>query len=407
MKFIQIIPSYLSVIFIIILVVSFNFYYQYGDDFVFLNLLRKKNIFEVIVHQYMTWDGRHLSFAGIFQMIGFAYLGPFLSLFLALIALGIGIWCLLRTIIDDIDYVEFVSIFVLFLIGLLPFYKDVLFWQTGIVYLYIFLQSAIIIFLYRNQDLKPNILVYILIFFLSFNSQNFNLAILGYLWCFDLLKGNFIFFEKKRIIYTLLIFLGTLVVSFAPGNFVRIENGTDSIPQWSNAFLMLGIYFKAFNYCKYLFFAGIFGGLFLSGNSEKSLKGEFVPYLTAALMSLAPFVLYPDLARVRVFFSLGVFLFFAGILVGKLIFYNLSKLRVLASIFIFIGFVLFLHQFILLKEHSFKIKEREKFLLSNSSSKNLVIPKVLKDEDLFIIRSPDYENEWKQEFLEYYHIEGY
>ncbi|MBS4070986.1 MAG: hypothetical protein KGZ90_06650 [Algoriphagus sp.] len=407
MKIIEKIPFYLSFIFLIILVVSFNFYYQYGDDFIFLNLLREKNIFEVIVHQYMTWDGRHLSFAGLFQIIGFAYLGPFLSLFLGLIALGIGVWYLLKTIIDDIQYIDFVSIFVLFLIGLLPFYKDVLFWQTGIVYLYIFLQSTIIIFLYRNKNLKSNILIYIFIFFLSLNSQNFNLAVLSYLWCFDLLKGDFNFFEKKRTIYTLLIFLGTLVVSLAPGNFVRIANGTDSIPQWSNAFIMAGVYFKAFNYCKYLFFAGMFGGLFLTGNNKKPFKGEFIPFLTAAVMSLTPFVLYPDLARVRVFFSLGAFLFFAGILIGKLIIYNFSKLRVLASIFIFVGLVVFFNQFFLLKEHCSEIKKREEFLLSNSSSKNLIIPKILKNEALFIIRSPDYEKEWKQEFLEYYHFRVY
>lgn len=399
----------ISILFLLILIISFGYYYQYGDDFIFLNLLNEKNIIQAIIDKYLNWDGRHLSFGGIMQMVGFAYLGPTLSLFLGLASLSFSIWLLLKTLILKFEFKDFISVLVLFLIGLFPFYKDVLFWQTGIIYLYFFLQSVLIIFLYKNEfHYRKIIWLYIFVFLLAFNSQNFNLAVLTYIWLYDFFKSKWSFFDEKRIVFSLLIILGTIIMSIAPGNFIRIENGSDSAPQLSNILELVTIYFKAFNYCKYLLLLGIFGGILYGSRLKPYFHQEFWPFLAAGIISLTPFLLYPDLARIRVFFLLGAFLFFSGYVLG-----GLTKLDFIKSSGIFLaplgisfGLWILFNQLLLLKDHSFQIKKRHEYLLKNSGSMSVEVEWIKRDYDLFIIRSPDYSKEWTTDFNNHYNIEN-
>lgn len=398
---------FISSLFIGILVLSFFYYYQYGDDFIFLNLLRERNVFETIIYKYLNWDGRHFSFGGLMQMIGFAYLGPTLSLLLGLIFLGISIGLCLKLFLEEFDRKEFFAVMVLFLIGLFPFYKDVLFWQTGIIYLYFFFQSVVILFLYKKcSGFHSPIISYSLVFLMALNSQNFNLAVLGFIWVNELWSGKKSLFERRIWIFTLLILLGTLVISFAPGNFNRIEKGTQSVPQVSNFIEMFFIYLKAMNYTKFFFILGIFGGVLFKSKFQINEKREIFSLAVAGLISLAPFLLYPDLARVRVFFSMGAFLFFSGLILGSLLSQQkiASYLFFLSPLVIGTGLIILIDQFSLLKIHSKEISERHDFLLKESGKDKVYYNAIERNYDLFIIRSPDYTQEWTNEFLEYYGI---
>ncbi len=399
-----------ALIFLVILIYSFFYYYQYGDDFIFLNLLKEKNVFEAIIYKYKNWDGRHLSIGGLLQMVGFEYLGPFFTLIVGLIAVFLFFFISLKSFKIEINTSSLFPSFVLFLIGLLPFYKDVLFWQTGIIYVYFLLQAIFIIFFYLRDDLLKNkLLLYFFVFVLGFNSQNFNVALLVFIWSYDFLSGKSIFPDKKRIVFSGLIILSTLLVSVAPGNFIRIEKGTESELAWSNLIEIGGVYLKAFNYCKYFLICGILGGTLFFTISKSFPKKEFISLVLAGLTSLTPFILYPDLARIRVFFSMGAFLFLSGLILGS----YFSKYRialfskVLVGVTILFGIKIMFNQSLLLRTHSFQINERHNYLLENSNEKDLSYKKIDRNLDLFIIRSPDYTKEWKEEFLKFYNLNSF
>ncbi len=397
--------TFLSFLFLAILIYSFGLYYQYGDDLIFLNILKDMNVGEAIVYKYMYWDGRHLSPAGILQMIGFKFLGPFFSLVLGLGCLGVAVWLWLRMLGFRPAVLESLLIWVLFLIGLFPFYKDVLFWQTGVIYLYFFLQMTLVLALYKGVLGPMGIFKYFLVFLLSLNSQNFNLAVLGYLFVFEVAQSEF--FNKKRFgLFCGIIVLATTLISIAPGNFVRIEQGTESSIALENLTTMFFVYLKALNYTKYFFFLGLVGGLYVGFSQSHESKKDLWASIVAGFVSLAPFVLYPDLARIRVFFSLGIFLFFSGLLIGVWLkaAFKLPSFGLLPLTSVFIGLWILVNQVILLKGHSDKILQRHSFLVSQKGASYASHPEIPRNYDLFIIRSPDYTKEWDKDFLEFYEI---
>lgn len=396
----------LSGLFLLLLFLAIFYYYQYGDDFVFLLGVKKYGVFGNMIFKYMNWDGRHLSFGGFVQMLYFKFLSPQASLILGITFLIFSLKVFLYYL--DIVFVKnsFFIVFTFFMIGMLPFYKEVVIWQTGVVYLVFIFQSCLSLVIYKKYG-GENIIPFLFILFLSLNTQNFNFFVASIVFFIALFKKKFKNC-KSEFFVILAIVLGTVVVSIAPGNLDRIEYQNDRYKLIDPLYLIFAKFiWKSLLYSKYLFIAGVFSSFFVSVDTRRS-KFDYFILISAALCSLIPFIFIPESLDVRIIFPIGFLLFFLGIFFGELLnIKNYLLFRIFKVTFLFGGCVFLFYQVLLLKEHSAFIMEREKYLLGLEPNSDAVYKYPAIPSDLIITRSPTYEDLWGAEFLEFYRLNSF
>ncbi|MFL0682740.1 MAG: DUF6056 family protein [Algoriphagus aquaeductus] len=394
--------------FIFILFLISLYYFQYGDDFVFLLGIEKYGVFGNLWFKFMHWDGRHLSIAGLVQSLYFKFFSPTLSLWIGIFSFYLSFLLVIFSFDFELDIKSKFIIFVLFLIGFLPFYKDVVLWQTGVVYSIFLLQTCFSLYIYLKKDFHP-LLLFFVILILSVNSQNLNFAF-----------GFFVFFNgvwkykkspiDKEIVCIFSIILSVLIVSLAPGNSQRmIFIGFFSDEDLSFFTQIYNIVFKSLTYSKYSFLLGFLSVLLVSKKKPSILN--FLLFVLMGFSSIIPFFLIPQVFSVRVIFVVSFFWFFAGLELASVIKenFNLNNniFYFLMNISLLSGNVILLNQFVDYKKLSDKIILRDKYLKSKSNSGIVMYPYINLPPGLFITRSPSYEDLWRNEFLEYYKIKDF
>lgn len=397
-----------------ILIIFFT--WGYGDDFFILNRINDKSIIDSMVYFYNNWDGRQFSPGGFIHFFSFKYLSINLGIGFIFISWAIFLFFILRILDLNFKIRDFIITLTLFLIGLYPFYKDILFWKTGGFYVYFLVQAAGILWFYKSRFIKNHFVEFAVIFLLSLSSINIIFPIFIF---FLFLFFKSIWLKDNKLIgrnfyYLIAIFLGILFVSLSPGNSIRMNSEGivflsffEAIPK----FLLL--LYKSLNYSKYSFILGVLSASLLSFNQRisknKVLKIAF-SILILSLFSVFPFILTPSLARIRVFFSLATILFFSGCFFGSLFNYLIKSeiINVLIMLTVLFANILLFFQIKLIIPHSKKIEKREIFLLDNyNSHKDIIYSKILKPPGLVIIRSPDYNFEWNSDLVDYYKLNSY
>jgi hypothetical protein len=356
----------------------------------------------------MNWDGRHFSIGGLIQSVYFKLFSPVFSIWFGICSFFISLLILIKSFKYDFKLANLLIVFTLLLIGLLPFYKDIIFWQTGVVYSVFLLQTCLSLYIYlkKNWDVS---FVFMFILILSINSQNLNITFGAYVFL------NLIFkFEdtsvKKDLLTLLAILLGTLFVSLAPGNNQRMIFMDSLILEKSSyGSLILSILYKSLTYSKYSLILGFFSGFLFSKNH--SSIWNFILIISIGFASIIPFLFVPQAFSIRVVFIVAFFCFIAGLeftawVKNRFNFnsYYFFYLIVLSLIF---GNIIFYKQFLMYKELSAKIQSREIYLQNLPNQSVGRYPYIPLPDGLFITRSPSYEDLWKSEFLEYYRIKEF
>jgi hypothetical protein len=431
---------FISFCFLFSFIIFAFFSWNYGDDYLYKVAMKDTSPIKFIMDLYLTHDGRHLSPFGIIQMYIIKYFDAFGGILIYLLAYFMASWILFKKLISDlsvdkkIDKIYFLPFSFLLLFGLWPVYKDVLFWLTGGAYMLALLQGfllfALVDYLFRiNLNIStPKKIVYsIIILLLSLNSQNLMLILLF----FSFIAFYKIYVLDKKISYKwvliviLPIILSMLITSLAPGNFSRISREEPNLNL--NFFTLLEnfkmIYFRFFIYSKWVIFFGLIVGLSISYYCREKINykptrfyfEKILFFVFVSVLSMLPFILVPNIARIRVFFIGMVFLFVAFFYLG-VYFSNLKLFKVkpvlinLVPLLSIIFGVLFMTQQIkLVIPFSRQVEQRANFLESNRGSSDTIYYKKLQiPKELVLIRWADYERykDWDRT-KEFYELGGY
>jgi hypothetical protein len=421
--------------------IIFSFFsWNYGDDYLYKVAMKDISPIKFIMDLYLTHDGRHLSPFGIIQMYIIKYFDAFGGILIYLLAYLIASWILFKKLISDLSVdkkiykVYFLPFSFLLLFGLLPVYKDVLCWLTGGAYMLVLLQGFLL-FTLLDYLLRINLnisnlkkIVYsIIILLLSLNSQNLMLIILF----FSFIAFYKIYVFDKRISYKwiliviLPIILSMLITSLAPGNFSRISREESNLNL--NFFKLLEnfkmIYFRFFIYSKWVISFGLIVGLAISFYYKETVNykpprfyfEKILFFVFASILSMSPFILVPNIARIRVFFIGMVFLFIAFFYLGvycsnlKLFKVKPVVINLLPLLSITTGVLFMTQQIKLVIPFSRQVEQRATFLESNRGSNDTIYyKKLLIPKELVLIRWADYKNygDWDK-VKEYYNLKYY
>jgi hypothetical protein len=418
------------------------FSWNYGDDFLYKVAMKDKSPIQFIIELYQTHDGRHLSPFGIIQMYIIKYLDAFGGILIYLLAYILASWILFKKLLIDLSVdnkiykVYFFSFSFLLLLGLWPVYKDVLFWLTGGAYMLALLQGfllfALLDYLLRinlNIGVFKKISYSIIILLLSLNSQNLMLILLF----FSIVAGYKIYiFDKNRgyqwlLIVLLPIILSMLITSLAPGNFLRINR--EEVYLDFTFFTLLEnfktIYFRFFVYSKWVVFLGLIAGLAfgyfikekINYKSTRFYIERMIFFAFASMLSMSPFILVPNIARIRVFFIGMVFLFitffYLGVYWRNLKFFKMitGTINLLPLFFMTVGVFFMIWQIKIVIPFNHQVEQRANFLESKRGSNDTIYYKrLLLPKELILIRWADYETykDWDRtkEFYELgYYVE--
>lgn len=405
----------------LILALNFNVFY-WADDYAVLNEINDLGIYQRCIHGYYTWDGRYLTPAAFLQ-------GAFLELLpVEIITLfwnscfllsGILLFYIIKEETKDKfgslnkAYLPFL-ISIIFWLGSYSHIGQTIYWATGGVYSFNLLLGAIwLLLFYRIQ--KTNRLGIKLVFlfftvFIGITTQNLTIGFVTLLLL--TIVNDFLKNEKRNVNYNVLLLLiiigGTLFLSLAPGNFLRVEEINNSA--FRNITLWMLIRNSAFALATYLIYSfvliilAISAGLVFVSQSGNTISATikniiFIPktkeqfiafiatykYLIVALSTISPFITMPEVVSSR---TAIYFMFFLVIFIFRFI----HQLTVVglnpkeSSISSVITYTLFFAAFCFIVYNFQKgsilkpeITKREQ-LLKNSKNKVVSVKKI--DEDL-------------------------
>lgn len=386
-----------------------------GDDFGFYNSVSNSGVFTTIINFYIHWDGRQLSPAGLYQLITFKYMDVQSSILIYFILLvGLVIFSV-KISFKNVSICNSIIICSIFLLSLMPFFRDILFWQTGGVYIVFLWQSILIIYFFSYNIIKSKILILILIPFLSLNSQNIIVPVLSYFIVLPLFykKYNIYFDRSQYLLYMISIFIGILITNLAPGNFIRLETDTKTLG-FIDAFKFFpDLVYKSIIYGKYTFIAGFLVFLYLGElylNKKDSLLLVLL-FLILSISAISPFIFTPGLTKVRSLVVFAILCFPLGSCLG-LFFLNIKKIPLLIrfaglfSIFL-IGIYLIVIQAKLMIEISSLMAKKDEFLKENSGSNDLVVYHIISNDSFFLMKTFKYDGIWKEFLMEYYNLNSY
>jgi hypothetical protein len=280
---------------LMILSLSSISFYNNGDDFSFLNELKKNGVLNNAVIGYNTWDGRFLSLTWLLQQVAFVYCSVQTMVFFWSLCFLLSGFLLFYSIsnestIGKISQMKktFIILFLtlLFWLGSVTHFSQTIYWATGGVYSFnLFIGALWIVLFLKFQKEEFNKFqkgLYVL-FSLIVGATTINLAIglitlvLLTLWIDYLSKNK----QKNNFNFMVLALLtiGFLFILVAPGNFVRAAeinkmNGQNEL-SWnviSNYFSVLFLYLK---WSSILIFLSVLGGIVFIWMTNRNIEFKF------------------------------------------------------------------------------------------------------------------------------------
>ncbi|CAM3594147.1 hypothetical protein FSS13T_16400 [Flavobacterium saliperosum S13] len=429
----------------LILSLNLNTFY-WADDYAVLNEVHDLGIYQRCIHGYFTWDGRYLTPAAFLQ-------GAFLKLLpVEMITLfwnccfllsGVLLFYIIKEETNDKSgtlnktYLPLL-ITVIFWLGSYAHIGQTIYWATGGVYSFNLLLGAIWLLLFYKvpKTNRPVFKIVFLIFtvFIGLTTQNLTIGFIALLLLTvvtDFLKN-----EKRNINYNVLLLLiiigGTLFLSLAPGNFLRVEEINNSA--FRNSTLWMLIRNSAFTLATYFLYSFIliilsvlaaFVYVFQSGNKiSATIKSHiFIPktkerflafiatykYLIVAFSTILPFITMPEVVSSRTaiyfmfFIVIFIFRFIHQLTVVQL---NTKENRISSVLsytlfFAAFGFIVYNFQ----KGSALKIEiAKRELLLKNSKNKVVSIKKIEENLKSYCYDFRDFRSndDWAVEAQEIY-----
>lgn len=231
-------------IFVLVSIISLGFFtWPKANDFIFVNDLKTIGIFPYALYRYNNWDGRAISM-GITQTFFLKYLSIEIInviwagclVLAAHIALKIFLYVSrMNKKVTIPDYFIATAIFSSVLwYGFKPHLSDTVYWASGGVYIMSFLFAVIWLYLWikifsTSKTIHPfqQILFSLFTLYVGALTQNLSCAVLVYMGI-EMIKAVLkkdIVITKRSLFLILLIITGLLVISMAPGNFIRATYG--------------------------------------------------------------------------------------------------------------------------------------------------------------------------------------
>lgn len=397
---------------LLILMLNSNVFY-WADDYAILNEINDFGVYQRCISGFYNWDGRYMTPAAFFQ-------GVFLSTLpvgvitliwnLCFLLSGFLLYFIIKRELAIPNRTVFylpLLICTIFWLGSYPHIAQTVYWATGGVYSFNLLIGAI--WLYWFYGIKTpysyanRILFLLLTILIGLTTQNLTVGLMTLLLLeivSDSLKkenGDL----KFNLLLLLLIFAGTLFISTAPGNFVRLNEIDASsdislVRIFRNFVLILYIYLKISAVLILLSLCAAIVWLTESGKKisftirnvlvlpkTKWQNAAFIDnykFLAAAVSTILPLVTIPDVAspRTAIYFMFFLFLF----LVKWVTVYGASPasgnktgiLRTVTVCILFCSVIVFtifnFQKGLVLKS---EITKREK-ILKNSKNRTVVIP---------------------------------
>ncbi len=442
--------SFLTIVGILLL--SFLSFYSAGDDYCYINDLKKNGVFNNALIGYTTWDGRFLTPAAFLQ--GFLLLrfkvewivfiwsccfiiSGFLIFYILKLELKIKNLSLGKSIL-----LMFI-LAIIFWLGSLSHVSQTIYWATGGVYSFNLLIGSIWLlgFLkFQKEIVRPIFTFAFLLFSIIAGATTINLTIALLTLVLVTILIDFLSENNTKIKLNILmlisICLGLIVILFAPGNFVRanVINTSTSLDSslFSNYLSVLLLYLKWFSV---LFFLSFLGGIILSFlvNPETKISVNPVSFsiktkqncarvlinfkwLLVALSTITPFITLPTVASPR---TVIYFMYFCLIYIvirvfkalendninnKKNIVFSKNNISLLLISLLLIGSFLFIgYNFEKGTELKKAITAREN-LLKKSQNKTVVLKLIDPKLNSFCFRYADFDesNDWVKQSVEKY-----
>jgi len=288
--------------------------FLWSDQFSFSSSLEKQGVFNFLWKMYMGWDGRHLTPSGITQAIFIKYSNSPITTFIWVICF-ISSFYILSKIYIKMHFVIITAILsTSFLIIFQSHLFQTLYWSVGGIYMMMLLFGVLWLYYYKNG--KGNVYVlYILSFLAGATSQNLSISLIALVSIDQLINyRNREMIDYKQLIVLGFLILGTLYITFAPGNTSRVNMVDEEWTILSKLLMMLNIYKNGLLLTKPIYFIAPIIGLItykLKKQSENDLE-EAIKYIIIGFASLAPFIMLPAVnseeARITIFFQIFIFL---------------------------------------------------------------------------------------------------
>lgn len=423
----------------IALILSLNLLtFYWADDYAILNEIKEFGIFKRCVNGYYTWDGRYMTPAAFFQGVFLKYLPVELITFIwnsCFLLSGYILYLLIKKETDFKikSYWSFIII-IGFWLGSYRHIGQTVYWATGGVYSFNLLLGALWILGFNRIKMSKNRLGHIaFVFFtivVSLTTQNLTLGLITLLvlsFCLNYLKS-----DEKNLKYTILLLLillaGTIFLSSAPGNFVRMKeiNGAD----FNNITLLIllkNFIFIIFTYLKFSFIlsiiAFIIGITSFGFNMNVDLKSkvffpnskqklicfiEIYKYLLAAVSTVLPFITMPEVLSARTAIYFMFFLFSFVVIFTEHLSVSNTENKAFPQMAVYISIytaVLFFGAYNYIKGTRLReeITKREK-LLKQSKNKTISVKALNEDMKSYCFDIRDYKNsdDWSLKAQEIY-----
>jgi hypothetical protein len=331
--------SRLSILAVLLIIFSAYYTWWWADDYCAYNdIMHAGSIFNHIINQYMNWDGRFISLAGLIQTVFLKYFQPEVAIFFWAICFCAGTLLFLRLVlpVKNIGSKTLIIGYSLFIVllwqGMKPYVSQIIYWVTGGAYSFHLLIAGFFLYYYYTQfikskiSLESTIILLIISLLAGGTSQNLTLALLTVLFVDLILKLIHHDLQHRKLLIFLILGLsiGLLLITFAPGNFKRATFGSNSFkPDLYTLFLnYLKVLMYYFSECKLLILYSTlfiplirnisFRSIFTSLTIRKLLQAIIFPanskWILAAFATALPFAFIPDFAVNRTTYYFAVFL---------------------------------------------------------------------------------------------------
>lgn len=318
----------------LILILSLCFFtFKSGDDYDFITNVTSRGIIQNCIKLYNEWDGRFLSITSVIQGLMLVYLPIELVTFIWNICFfinGFLIFIIVKSEVElnikniKMQIITICTIIIVSWLGAIRHFSDTIYWGTGGVYTLALLFGTIYILVFLNFQKKKKKIFAILIFgFCSFlvGCLTQNLTIPIQLLVIMTIFSDVFTKQKKyhfqNFFFLSFLFLGLLVVTFAPGSKVRLtvcNPETSSMLQLIyNFFLVLAKYlYRSIFLIIFAFVGAIAVFLMQTPKVKMHLTNIFkfqtfnllqfvknTKWFVIALSTITPFVVIPDLVSQR------------------------------------------------------------------------------------------------------------
>ena len=413
---------------LVLLLLCFNTYF-WTDDLSDRYFMPRVGQINVLWEQYMGWDGRAFSPFFLIRNLMLCYTTPELvAIFTTLCFLLTSAFLtkvifthilLLKLKKDEWFVISFVFAIALWM-GMRPHLSRSFYWATGSFYTDVNLLVGLWIFYFSNEN-KRIWIISILSFCLTLSGVNVAAGALTlYTGAVILRLIPFTFKGHFPIMAALLI--GTVITTFAPGNFARVTAGAGQL-SFNLQALVLGYFQVLKEYVlmsKWIFMGSIvfvvcFHSFIIntSAGSRKIVLWALL-FFIAALATIVPFAPIPEAASKHTSIYFQTFLFLSLIctcsffLTRFLIAQVVQKISIVLFLIYFIG--VGLNQFKLGRSVKMQALKRDHLLKEKEGSRSLIVLDPIEmTDDLFTNRSWDITTDtaaWENRTLRQYYNTG-